>query len=195
MLIDVDLTELFDPRGSGYAYRYDGVFHYFRRSAIDTLRAAVERYRAENTAVMFRILCTNPGQPVVYTYSYNESGVFNYAINASTEEGRRALGAAVTYLVHELLGGDNYSVAGIVLGKNIENSGEYNFMSAGLALDEYAEKYLLALRTVYLAARRDTKTCPGAAVCPKRRAMRWRPGGVPPLPAAALTPAAAVETR
>lgn len=154
VLIDVDLTELFDPRGSGYAYRYDGVFHYFRRSAIDTLRAAVERYRAENTAVMFRILCTNPGQPVVYTYSYNESGVFNYAINASTEEGRRALGAAVTYLVHELLGGDNYSVAGIVLGKNIENSGEYNFMSAGLALDEYAEKYLLALRTVYLAARR-----------------------------------------
>lgn len=164
VLIDIDLNELFDPRGNGYAYRYDGVFHYFRRAEVDRLRAALELCRAENNAVLFRLLCTNPGQEVAYTYSYNESGVFNYAVNASTEEGRRALGAAVTYLAQELLGGEKYTVSGFVLGKNIENSGEYNFMSAGLALDEYAEKYLLALRTVYLAARRagsEARICIG----------------------------------
>ncbi len=151
-LSDVDLSLLFDMQGGGYAYRFEGEYFYFDRKETDRLRASVMRNDATGSETLLRILCSNPGKEVPFTYSYNESGVFYYALNADTEEGRKYIRAAISFL-SESLGGSGYRIYGFVLGKNIDKSGEYNFMGADYPLDRYAENYLLALRTVYAAAR------------------------------------------
>ena len=150
-MADVDLSLLFDPRGSGYAYRYDGEYYYFSRETVDELKTVITRYDAEGCKILLRLICSNPGREVPFTFSYNESGVFLYALNAQTEEGRKYIRAAISFLSTSLAPSD-YTVAGYVLGRNIETSGEYNFMGADYPLDEYGENYLLALRTVYAEA-------------------------------------------
>lgn len=152
VLADVDLSLLFDMQGGGYAYRFEGEYFYFDRNETDRLRAAVTRNDATGSATLLRLFCSNPGQEVPFTYSYNESGVFYYALNADTEEGRKYIRAAISFL-SESLGGSDYPIYGFVLGKNIDKSGEYNFMGADYPLDRYAQNYLLAMRTVYSAAR------------------------------------------
>ncbi len=157
---DVDLSLLFDMQGGGYAYRFEGEYFYFERKETDRLKAAVMRNDATGSETLLRLLCSNPAKDVPFTYSYNESGVFYYALNADTEEGRKYIRAAISFL-SESLGGSGYRIYGFILGKNIEKSGEYNFMGADYPLDRYAENYLLALRTVYAAA---TEKNPAARV-------------------------------
>ncbi len=151
-LADVDLSLLFDMQGGGYAYRFEGEYFYFDREETDRLRAAVTRNDAMGSETLLRLLCSNPAKEVPFTYSYNESGVFYYALNADTEEGRKYIRAAISFL-SESLGGSDYRIYGFILGKNIDKSGEYNFMGADYPLDSYAQNYLLALRTVYAAAK------------------------------------------
>lgn len=152
VLCDVDLSLLFDMQGGGYAYRFEGEYFYFDRTETDRLRAAVERNDATECETLIRLLCSNPARDVPFTYSHNESGVFYYALNADTAEGRKYIRAAISFL-SDGLGGSDCAIYGFVLGKNIDKSGEYNFMGADYPLDAYAENYLLALRTVYAAAR------------------------------------------
>ena len=160
VLADVDLSLLIDMQGGGYAYRFEGEYFYFDRKQTDALRATVARNDAMGSETLLRLLCSNPGEEVPFTYSYNESGVFYYALNADTEDGRRYIRAAISFLSEEL-GGSDYPIYGFVLGRNIDKSGEYNFMGADYPLDKYAQNYLLALRTVYAAA---VETNPAARV-------------------------------
>ena len=152
VLADVDLSLLFDPMGGGYAYRFEGEYFYFDREETDKLISAVTKSDAMGCETLLRLVCSNPQRETPFTYSYNESGVFYYALNAETDEGRKYIRAAVSFLYDTLCGGD-YLIYGFILGKNIEKSGEYNFMGADYPLDRYAENYLLSLRTVYAAAR------------------------------------------
>jgi len=152
VILDVDLSELFDAQNSGYAYRYSGKYYYFSREAADSLSADIMRYSAEGCRILLRLISGNPGKEVPYTFSFNESGVFCYALNASTKEARLALEAAVNYLSVGLCEKADCVPDGFIIGKNINNSGEYYFMGADYPLDQYAENYLLTLRTVYLAA-------------------------------------------
>ncbi|MBQ2732572.1 MAG: hypothetical protein IJF74_00285 [Clostridia bacterium] len=151
-LADVDLSRLCDMQGGGYAYRFEGEYFYFDRKETDRLKAKVARNDATGCETLLRILCSNPAKEVPFTYSYNESGVFYYSLNATTPEGRKYIRAAVSFL-SEGLGGSGYRIYGFIVGKNIDKSGEYNFMGADYPLDKYAENYLHALRTVYAAAK------------------------------------------
>lgn len=152
VLADVDLSLLIDMNHGGYAYRFEGEYFYFNRKETDRLISTVKRSAATGSETLLRLLCSNPGTEVPFTYSYNESGVFYYSLNAETAEGRKYIRAAISFL-SDLLGGSDYAIYGFVLGKNIEKSGEYNFMGADYPLDRYAENYLLALRTVYAVAK------------------------------------------
>ncbi len=153
VILDVDLSRLCDLSGRGYVFRSGGEACYFDREESDRLRARLAEYSACGVPVFLRLLASNPGKSVPFTYSYNESGVFSYALNAESEKSRAFLEAAVRYLFTDLAA-DPLAVSGLILGKNADSSGSYNFMGADVPLDEYAEAYLLALRTVSRAASR-----------------------------------------
>lgn len=151
-IAEVDLSLLFDPKGSGYAYRFEGEYYFFTREEVDRLKTEILHLDAVGCKIILRLTCSNPGREVPFTFSHNESGVFGYGLNATTDEGRRYIRAAISFLSSAVAGSD-YTIYGYVVGKNIESGGEYNFMAADLPLDDYAKNYLHALRTVYAAAR------------------------------------------
>ncbi|MBQ4297804.1 MAG: hypothetical protein II771_05870 [Clostridia bacterium] len=161
VILDVDLTRLCDLSGGGYAVRSGGNTYYFDRRESDRLRARIAEFSACGVPVSLRLLASNPGKSVPFTYSHNESGVFFYALRADSEESRAFLDAATVYLLSDLAGSSG-TVVRLILGTNTDSSGEYNFMGADIPLDRYAESYLLALRTVAAAARRCR---PGILLC------------------------------
>lgn len=148
-IADADLSRLFDARMSGYAYKFEGEYYYFSQKETDALKNALSTEKAKNCDILIRLVASNPEREVPFTYSYNESGVFYYALNASTEEGRKYIRAAISFISEKI----DPSVCGYILGRNIDTAGEYNFVRAEQPLEEYSYCYMLALRTVYAEAR------------------------------------------
>ncbi|MBQ1934818.1 MAG: hypothetical protein II370_07465, partial [Clostridia bacterium] len=111
VLADVDLSLLIDMKHGGYAYRFEGEYFYFNRKETDRLISTVKRSAATGSETLLRLLCSNPGTEVPFTYSYNESGVFYYSLNAETAEGRKYIRAAISFL-SDLLGGSDYAIYG-----------------------------------------------------------------------------------
>ena len=148
-IADADLSLLFDPRMSGYAYKFEGEYYYFSQTEADALKNALSTEKAKGCDILIRLLASNPEREVPFTYSYNESGVFYYALNASTEEGRKCIRAAISFINDKICS----EVSGYIVGRNIDTAGEYNFVRAEQPLDKYSGCYMLALRTVYAQAR------------------------------------------
>ncbi|MBR6742783.1 MAG: hypothetical protein IKM09_04995 [Clostridia bacterium] len=148
-IADADLSLLFDARSSGYAYKFEGEYYYFSQKEADKLKNTVSTASAKGCDILIRLVASNPEREVFFTYSYNESGVFYYALNASTEEGRKCIRAAINFINDKICP----SACGYIVGKSIDTAGENNFVRAEQPLDEYSSRFMLALRTVCAEAK------------------------------------------
>lgn len=150
LLIDVDLSRLASEGQKGCLYYSGGKSYYFDSDYLAELDSRVRTGTAYGGEAVFRLLASNPGRAVPFTFSYDESGVYSYALCAMTDEGIAYIRAVTLFLI------DRYSqsarIGGFVLGTCINESGEYNYMGAGISLDDYAENYLDCLRVIYSAA-------------------------------------------
>ncbi len=145
VIVDCDLALLFSDNGSARAFRYGGSYFYLNIAEYDSLEKTVRTASLTSDRVLFRLISSNPGKEVPYTYCYNESGVFYYALNAESEEGRKYICAAVSMLSSLVSGQVD---CGYILGRQTENAGEYNYCGIGLLLADYSEKVMAAARTV-----------------------------------------------
>lgn len=153
VVIDVDLTKLISLKSIGYPHASNGRYYYYNESYTDNIDSLVKAYSLNRSRIILRLLVSNPGREVPFAFSYNQSGVMYYAVNATNSQGQAYLHAAVDFLCGRY-SKEGLLISGLSLGMYSDRAGEYNFMGFNVPLAEYAEKYLMALRVVYGTAKR-----------------------------------------
>jgi hypothetical protein len=153
-ILDVDVSKLVSESNNGYLHFVDGKYYYYDYDYLDELDKATSLYSGLGYTVLLRLVVGNPGYDAPYTFSYNDSGVRYYALNATDDDGIMYIHAMTDLLCRRYAGDQGTKIAGFVVGENIATSGEYNYMAVGVPLDDYVKNYMCALRTVYISAQR-----------------------------------------
>ncbi len=136
-LLDVYLDRLCD--GSADGYRYAGCS--FNRSALETLDREILLRSAAGEAVYLRFLVSGDAKGVPYALSPEESSIWSTrGILLASPEARDTVAAITEFLVTRYKPGENGSIAGIVVGTQVDNAGDYNDIGR-LSLSEYADHY------------------------------------------------------
>lgn len=150
VVIDVELNRLLNSQSSGYLHRISGKYIYFNAAYVDALDREIRAYTAGNTEVLLNLVITGGHDKITYVDTLPD--VKYYALNVSKLEGELYAGAVVDFLALRYNGSEGMAIGGFILGKRIDEAGEYNCMGAGVRLDDYAKNYVRALRLVYTTA-------------------------------------------
>ena len=126
--VDIELGKLISSSESGYQYVFDGEEYYLNSQYIAKLDQEMSIYSDNGTAVYFRLLIKN-----------NEGAKYS-SINIYNKASLPQFVGYVEYLIDRYSNGREGSVKGIVLGRSLDKSGEYNYCGQNVPMRAYAER-------------------------------------------------------
>lgn len=136
-------------------YKSSGSAFYFSKEKTAYLDHLVKTYSDAGIRVYLRLVLTKrgEGQPEYLYFEGADDSASYYAINTGSREACDALYALVSYLTEKYTAPDGDGFCGsFILGYEV-NSGRYTNRAVPMALSEYTEYYMRALRLTDAAAR------------------------------------------
>lgn len=154
-LVDVYLDRLCDGVMGGYRNAVGGEQSYFNRDALDALDKAVRLRSAAGEAVYLRFLISGDGRAVDYAIAPGDSSAdAARGILLESEAARDTVGAVTAFLTARYSGGDTGSIAGIIVGRQVDDAAANNDIGVR-SLSDYVDHYADLLTLIANTARRQ----------------------------------------
>ncbi|MBQ7337287.1 MAG: hypothetical protein IJW40_02410 [Clostridia bacterium] len=162
VIVDVYLDALMSEGGGEYeSYAFDEMYFSFDRTYMSALESEISPFLQVGREVYLRILvrANDAGYGLPFTTA-EPAGMIApeyLAVKIDTLDAQRAYSAALVYLL-EKLSADEKNIAGIILGRGMDNSLQYNYAGM-ISLQDYLQTVVIttlqtenALRSVYPSA-------------------------------------------
>ena len=152
-LIDLALDRLCDGSTSGARVAEGETNLYFNRDVLAALDRAVQTRSAAGEAVYLRFLISEEDSNVCYAISPDDcdSDVVR-GIWLNTEAARNTVGAITTFLTERYNGSSMGEIAGIIVGRRVDDAALYNFTGSE-SLSDYVDHYADLLTLIANCAR------------------------------------------
>ncbi|MBQ2767831.1 MAG: hypothetical protein IJF49_07125 [Clostridia bacterium] len=141
-LVNIYLDVLCDGSASGYLYIRGDKSYYFNREVLSALDREVKLRSAAGAEVYLRFLLSDSTSNVIYTLAdEGEESRGKRGILLSDADVRDRVGAITEFLTAHYAEGTDYgTVAGIVVGEQIDDAAQYNDIGV-YSLSDYVDHY------------------------------------------------------